>query len=57
VYLPNSGLWLSEYPYCDRAEFLELSLQVEREAQEEATAGTSSGADAYGPGAEPYGPY
>lgn len=56
VYLPNSGLWLSEYPYCDRAEFLELSLQVEREAQEEAAAGGSSGTDAYGPRSESYEP-
>jgi len=32
VYLPDCGLWLSEYPYLDRTEFLELSLEVEREA-------------------------
>jgi hypothetical protein len=32
VYLPDCGLWLSEYPYLDRTEFLEISLEVEREA-------------------------
>ncbi|KAG7671906.1 hypothetical protein NADE_000439 [Nannochloris sp. 'desiccata'] len=32
VYLPDCGIWLSEYPYLDRTEFLELSLEVEREA-------------------------
>ena len=31
VYLPESGLWLSEYPYVDRAEFLEISLDIEQE--------------------------
>lgn len=35
VYLPDSGLWLSEYPYIDRAEFLEISLDVEREISSE----------------------
>ncbi|KAL4425086.1 hypothetical protein ABPG77_010400 [Micractinium sp. CCAP 211/92] len=34
VYLPNSGLWVSEYPHADRTQFLDVSLQVEREAQE-----------------------
>lgn len=32
VYLPESGLWLSEYPFIDRSEFLELSLEIERES-------------------------
>ncbi len=32
VYLPDAGLWLSEYPYLDRPAFLALSLEVEREA-------------------------
>lgn len=32
VYLPDCGLWLTEYPFLDRTEFLELSLEVEREA-------------------------
>ncbi|KFM23224.1 hypothetical protein F751_3415 [Auxenochlorella protothecoides] len=32
VYLPNSGLWLSSYPFLDRSEFLALSLAIEREA-------------------------
>ncbi|KAL4431055.1 hypothetical protein ABPG75_006311 [Micractinium tetrahymenae] len=38
VYLPSSGLWVSEYPHADRTQFLEVSLQVEREAQEVAGA-------------------
>ena len=32
VYLPDCGLWLSEYPFLDRTEFLEISLEIEREA-------------------------
>ena len=32
VYLPDCGLWLSEYPFLDRTAFLELSLDIEREA-------------------------
>lgn len=35
VYLPECGLWLSEYPYLDRTEFLELSLEIEREIKAE----------------------
>ena len=31
VYLPDSGVWLSEYPFLDRSEFLKLSLEIERE--------------------------
>ncbi len=31
VYLPDVGLWLAEYPYIDREEFLEVSLEIERE--------------------------
>ena len=49
VYLPECGLWLSEYPYLDRTEFLELSLEVEREAMMSGRTGngpdTSDGAD------------
>lgn len=44
VYLPNSGLWVSEYPHCDRTQLLEISLAVEREAEE--------AAGGYGPEAE-----
>ena len=32
VYLPECGLWLSEYPYLDRTQFLEVSLDIERES-------------------------
>lgn len=33
AFLPESGLWLSEYPFINRPEFLEVSLEIEREAQ------------------------
>lgn len=39
MYLPDAGLWVSEYPHCDRTQFLDVSLAVEREAQEAAAAG------------------
>lgn len=35
VYLPDSGLWLSEYPYIDRTQYLEISLDIEREVQQQ----------------------
>jgi hypothetical protein len=35
VYLPFASLWVSEYPHLARNEFLELSLQIERERKEE----------------------
>jgi hypothetical protein len=35
VYLPQSGLWLSDYPFVDRSAFLDLSLAVERSRQRE----------------------
>jgi hypothetical protein len=52
VYLPGSGLWVSEYPHADRTALLEISLAVEREAQQEAGAPgqpwTPAGGPAYG---------
>lgn len=36
VYLPDNGMWLAEYPYIDRPEFLEVSLEIEREMGGEA---------------------
>jgi len=33
VYAPGLGLWLAEYPFVDRASFLDISLQVERARQ------------------------
>jgi hypothetical protein len=45
VYLPDCGLWLSEYPFLDRTEFLELSLDIEREAA--AMASANDGKDAF----------
>ena len=34
VYLPQSGLWLSDYPFVDRNAFLDLSIAVERQRQQ-----------------------
>lgn len=31
VYLPESGVWLADYPYVSRAAFLATSLDLERE--------------------------
>ena len=31
VYLPESGVWLADYPYVNRAAFLATSLDLERE--------------------------
>lgn len=39
VYLPFASLWVSEYPHVARNEFLELSLQIERERKEEEEGG------------------
>ena len=36
MYLPQSGLWLSDYPFVDRNAFLDLSLAVERQRQQQA---------------------
>ena len=33
VYLPEAGLWLAEYPFLQRDEFLSLSLDIERARQ------------------------
>ena len=35
VYLPESGLWLADYPFVDRNAFLDLSLAVERARQQQ----------------------
>jgi hypothetical protein len=31
VYLPESGVWLSDYPHINRNLFLEISLDIEKE--------------------------
>jgi len=31
VYLPESGVWLADYPYVNRTAFLAVSLDLERE--------------------------
>ena len=31
VYLPESGVWLSDYPHINRNLFLEISLDIERD--------------------------
>ncbi|EFN59167.1 hypothetical protein CHLNCDRAFT_138041 [Chlorella variabilis] len=51
VYLPSSGLWVSEYPHADRTRFLE----VEREAQAEAEAQQYGGGAAGQAGEQPGG--
>ena len=33
VYLPECGVWVSDYPFLNRIAFLDLSLEVERERQ------------------------
>lgn len=35
VYLPVSGLWLSEYPHISRNLFLDISLDIERVRKQE----------------------
>ncbi|GAB4817711.1 hypothetical protein N2152v2_004757 [Parachlorella kessleri] len=41
VYLPGPCLWLSEYPFTERAAFLEVSLEIENEAEREAEEASS----------------
>lgn len=31
VYLPECGVWVSDYPFLIRLAFLDLSLEIERE--------------------------
>jgi hypothetical protein len=33
VYLPQRGVWVSDYPYLNRAAYLDVSLEIERERQ------------------------
>ena len=35
VYLPECGVWVLDYPYVNREAFLDVSLEVERERQQE----------------------
>ena len=37
-YLPETGLWLCDYPYVDRREFAALSVAVDAERREEEAA-------------------
>ena len=39
VYLPECGLWVSDYPFLNREAYLECSLEIERERQQEAAQG------------------
>ena len=39
VYLPVSGLWLSEYPHVNRNLFLDISLDIERQRRRETVEG------------------
>lgn len=42
VYLPQSGLWLCEYPYVNRDLFVALSVGVERQRRAEAAAAVAA---------------
>ncbi len=42
VYLPQTGIWLSEYPFVNRDMFLSISLAIERARQAAAAGVTSS---------------
>ncbi|GAX77270.1 hypothetical protein CEUSTIGMA_g4716.t1 [Chlamydomonas eustigma] len=44
LYLPESGLWLAEYPFVDRNMFLDMSLAIERDRQRDAEATRESNA-------------
>ena len=35
VYLPECGVWVSDYPFLNREAYLECSLEIERERQQE----------------------
>lgn len=48
VYLPQSGMWLSEYPFVDRDVFLDVSLAIERARQTAAAAGGTTATAAGG---------
>ena len=39
MYLPESGLWLADYPHVNRSLFLDISLDIERIRQEEMSEG------------------
>lgn len=36
VYLPECGVWVSDYPYLNKAAFVDVSLAIERERRREA---------------------
>ncbi|KAF6256313.1 hypothetical protein COO60DRAFT_118700 [Scenedesmus sp. NREL 46B-D3] len=46
VYLPQSGIWLSEYPFVDRDVFLDVSLAIERGRQAAADGPAAAGGSA-----------
>ena len=57
AYLPESGLWLADYPHVNRDAFLELSLAIERERkaadaelQQQAPTAAAAGPAAAAPG-------
>ena len=39
VYLPECGVWVSDYPFLKREAYLECSLEIERERQQELAQG------------------
>lgn len=50
VYLPESGLWLAEYPFVDRSMFLDISLAIERSRQQQQQQRTAHLHAEWGPG-------
>ena len=43
IYVPESGVWLAEYPFVDRGAFLSVMQQVERYREEEQVGGDEIG--------------
>ena len=35
IYLPECGVWVSDYPFLNREAYLECSLEIERERRQE----------------------
>lgn len=40
IYLPECGVWVSDYPFLNREAYLECSLEIERERQQEEANGS-----------------
>jgi hypothetical protein len=49
VYVPEAGVWLSEYPFTNRELFLDISLDIERSRQAAAATQPPPPAGSMGP--------